>query len=65
MPASGYGGEGVIPAPSDPKSIYLGIVIVNHGSVGSTARPGNVAVVLWQGTATPANALPTDLWYQG
>jgi len=38
------------------------LVVVNHGTVGSTARPTGVAVVYWVGTAVPANALPYDFW---
>jgi hypothetical protein len=37
-------------------------LIVEHGAVGSTARPLGWNKVLWVGTATPANALDGDLW---
>jgi hypothetical protein len=43
----------------DAGSIF---VIVNHGTVGSTARPAGASLVYWVGTATPVNALPYDFW---
>ena len=39
-----------------------GITVVEHGAVGSTARPAGATVVYWVGAATPANALPYDFW---
>lgn len=40
-----------------------GIVIVNHGTDGTVARPDDIAVVYWIGTAVPLNAAETDWWY--
>ena len=40
-----------------------GIVVVNHGSVASTARPSGVMVVYWVGTVEPANGVDGDLGY--
>lgn len=42
-----------------------GIVTVTHGSNASVARPTGVPVVYWIGTVLPANAIATDLWYEG
>lgn len=50
-----------VPGPQGPS----GMVVVNHGTNGATARPAGVPVVYWIGTATPANALPYDFWYNG
>jgi hypothetical protein len=47
---------GQVVAPALPTYIF-------HGAVGSTARPANVGVAIWVGTATPANAITaTDFW---
>lgn len=36
---------------------------VFHGATASTARPANVAVVIWVGTVAPTNAnTSTDFW---
>lgn len=48
--------RGTIVAPQLPTYVY-------HGATGSTARPTNAGVVIWVGTATPANANTTfDFW---
>lgn len=39
-----------------------GLTVVSHGTNGATARPAGAVTVYWVGTATPANALPNDLW---
>jgi surface protein len=41
---------------------FVGIVRVVHGSSSTLARPSVAGVVLWQGTAIPANGLDGDLW---
>lgn len=38
------------------------MVVVNHGSNASTARPSYAAAVYWIGTVEPTNALDDDLW---
>lgn len=45
------------PGPPGP----VGIVVVQHGSDSSTARP-TAPIVYWVGTATPVNAEPYDFW---
>lgn len=48
---------GLVVAPQLPTYVF-------HGAVGSTARPANAGVVIWVGTATPANAnTTTDFWF--
>lgn len=37
--------------------------VVVQGATGSTARPSSTGTVLWIGSATPANALTDDLWW--
>jgi hypothetical protein len=47
---------GVVVAPQLPTYVF-------HGATGSTARPADAGVVVWVGTATPANAnTSTDFW---
>lgn len=47
---------GTVVAPQLPTYVF-------HGATGSTARPANAGVVIWVGTATPANAnTSTDFW---
>lgn len=47
---------GTIVAPQLPTYVF-------HGATGSTARPTNAGVVIWVGSATPANAnTSTDFW---
>ena len=47
---------GTVVAPQLPTYVF-------HGATGSTARPTNAGVVIWVGTATPANANTTnDFW---
>jgi hypothetical protein len=41
---------------------FVNIVRVVHGSNSSLARPSINGVVLWQGTAIPANGIDGDLW---
>jgi surface protein len=41
---------------------FVGIVRVVHGSSSTLARPSVAGVVLWQGTAIPANGQDGDLW---
>jgi hypothetical protein len=40
-----------------------GLVVVDHGTDGSLPRP-DAPLVYWVGSATPANALPYDLWME-
>jgi hypothetical protein len=48
--------HGIVVAPQLPTYVF-------HGATGSTARPANAGVVIWVGTATPANAnTTTDFW---
>lgn len=44
------------PTPGDP-----GIVVVEHGTDDSVARP-TATIVHWVGSADPLNAEPTDFW---
>lgn len=37
--------------------------VVKHGSIGSTPRPSGATLVLWIGSATPANAATNDEWW--
>lgn len=46
----------------DPTSLPVSLIVVQHGDDGTVPRPA-AAVVYWIGAATPANALPYDLWY--
>ena len=39
-----------------------GVVVVDHGTDGTTARP-SAAVVYWKGTVEPVNAVDADLWW--
>lgn len=39
------------------------VKVVAHGGNGATARPAAIAVVYWNGAATPTNAIPGDLWF--
>jgi len=58
------GADSTVPGPQGIQGVagVAGIQVVNHGAVGSTARPAGVPVVYWVGTATPANALTYDFW---
>jgi hypothetical protein len=40
------------------------MVVVNHGSVASTARPTDVGAVYWIGSVQPTNALSYDMWWE-
>lgn len=55
-PVPSANGVAIVRGPS-------GVQIVAHGTNAATARPADAAVVYWQGTARPTNALPTDWWY--
>lgn len=47
---------------ADKAVVASAVVSVTHGAVGSTDRPSGAPVVLWIGTATPANAQDGDMW---
>lgn len=40
------------------------MVVVNHGSTASTARPTSVGAVYWIGTVQPTNATEYDMWWE-
>lgn len=40
------------------------MVVVNHGSTASTARPTGVGAVYWIGSVQPTNALAYDMWWE-
>lgn len=39
------------------------MVVVNHGTNASTARPTGVGAVYWVGTVQPTNAAAYDMWW--
>jgi hypothetical protein len=39
-----------------------GVVVVDHGTNASVARPTGYAMVIWRGSVQPTNALNTDFW---
>lgn len=39
------------------------MIIVEHGSTGSTARPAGATAVYWIGSVEPVNAEDGDIWY--
>lgn len=41
------------------------MVVVNHGTNASTARPTGVGAVYWVGTVQPTNAAAYDMWWEG
>ena len=41
------------------------MVVVNHGTNASTARPTGVGAVYWVGTVQPTNATAYDMWWEG
>ena len=41
------------------------MVVVNHGTNASTARPTGVGAVYWIGTVQPTNATAYDMWWEG
>lgn len=41
------------------------MVVVNHGTNASTARPTGVGAVYWVGTVQPTNAAAYDMWWSG
>ncbi len=47
---------------ADKAVVASAVVSVTHGAVGLTDRPSGAPVVLWIGTATPANAQDGDMW---
>jgi hypothetical protein len=56
------GGTGEPGEPGEPGP--AGLVVVSHGTDPDVARPDS-PVVYWIGTATPANGLAYDFWYDG
>lgn len=40
------------------------MVVVNHGSNASTARPTGVGAVYWIGSVQPTNAQAYDMWWE-
>lgn len=39
-----------------------GVICVNHGTSSDTARPEVSGIVMWIGSAEPANAKDGDIW---
>jgi hypothetical protein len=46
------------------QDISSAMVVVNHGSTASTARPTGVGAVYWIGSVQPTNALAYDMWWE-
>jgi hypothetical protein len=44
-------------------STFAGVVVVNHGSDETVARPAGAAVVYWIGFVPPLNGQNADIWY--
>jgi hypothetical protein len=42
---------------------FAGVVVVNHGTDDTVARPEGAAVVYWIGFVPPLNGQNADIWY--
>jgi surface protein len=65
LDASDIGFDGTfsgIPATNVQDAIDILNFLVVHGTDSNVARPLNAPIVLWRGTAVPANPIGGDLW---